>query len=422
KNLLVPGMLFEDLGFQYFGPFDGHNITELITIFKKVQSHKHPVLIHIITRKGKGYNPAEENPTKYHGVSAAPLKEVKPSAPSRSYTDIFADAMLKEAEQNSNVVAITAAMAEGTGLVPFQERFPERFFDVGIAEGHAVTFAAGLATGGLRPVCAIYSTFLQRAFDHVIHDVAIQKLPVVFAIDRAGLVGEDGPTHHGVFDLTYLSTIPNMVVAAPKDGRELRSLLHTALEWNHGPFAIRFPRAKVPDKIQGHVPRALPVGKWEQLREGSDIAVLAVGSMVNTAMEAAQELEEEGVNITLINCRYVKPIDEEMLQHVRLSHRLLVSIEENSGIGGFASILARALAHQPGGASLFSLHLPDKFIEHGARSKLLEQVGLSTESIKKIIYLLATGGKSLDLEKFAASYDVLTATTDGLVEAMKESA
>ena len=422
KNLLVPGMLFEDLGFQYFGPFDGHNITELVEIFKKVQSHKHPVLVHIITKKGKGFNPAEENPTKYHGVSVAPQKSAKESAPSRSYTDIFADAMLKEAEQKSNVVAITAAMAEGTGLVPFQERFPERFFDVGIAEGHAVTFAAGLATGGLRPVCAIYSTFLQRAFDHVIHDVAIQKLPVVFAVDRAGLVGEDGPTHHGVFDLTYLSTIPNMVVAAPKDGRELRSLLHTALEWKHGPFAIRFPRAKVSDKIQGHVPRVLPVGIWEQLREGSDIAILAVGSMVNTAMDAAKELEDEGVNVTLINCRYVKPIDEEMLQNLRSSHRLLISIEENAGIGGFASILARALAHQPGGARLFSLHLPDRFIEHGARSKLLEQVGLSTESIKKIIYLLTTGGKSLDLEKFAASYDVVAATPDGFVQAIKERA
>ncbi|MFH1010093.1 MAG: 1-deoxy-D-xylulose-5-phosphate synthase, partial [bacterium] len=291
KNLLVAGILFEDLGFQYFGPFDGHDLRHLIEILQSVKAHHHPVLVHIITQKGKGFDLSEKDPTKYHGVAVA-SSEVNDNGapPPHSYTEIFSKSILAEAEQNPKIIAITAAMSEGTGLIPFAKHFPERFFDVGIAEGHAVTFAAGLAAEGLRPVCTVYSTFLQRAFDPIVHDVALQKLPVVFAIDRAGLVGEDGPTHHGVLDLTYLTAIPNMVVSAPRNGRELQNLLHTALEWNDGPFAIRFPRDSIRDEVADYAPNSISVGSWEQLRQGRDIAVLAVGSMVEIALDAAEEL------------------------------------------------------------------------------------------------------------------------------------
>jgi 1-deoxy-D-xylulose-5-phosphate synthase len=422
KNLLVAGALFEDLGFQYFGPFDGHNLSQLIEVLRSIQPHRHPVLVHVITQKGKGFDLSEKNPTKYHGVAVASSKSNDNGVPPpRSYTEVFSKAIVAEAERNPKIVAITAAMSEGTGLIPFTQRFPERFFDVGIAEGHAVTFAAGMAAEGFRPVCAIYSTFLQRAFDHIVHDVAIQNLPVVFAIDRAGLVGEDGPTHHGIFDLTFLATIPNMVVSAPRNGQELQNLLHTATTWDKGPFAIRFPRASIPDKITESAATTIPIGTWEQLRHGSHIALLAVGSMVEIALDAAEELAKNGIEISIVNCRFIKPIDEPMLQAIQLTHRFVVTIEENAGIGGFASVIARALANLGSRTRLLSLHLPDRFIEHGARIKLLSQVGLSKESLKKLVTKLTQGHLPLEAGDMRADYAFVT-MENGIVRTVKESA
>jgi len=411
------------LGFQYFGPFDGHNLRELIEILEKIQPHHHPVLVHVITQKGKGFDLTEKDPTKYHGVAVRSTGAAKLAEPSpQSYTQVFSEALLKEAEINPKVVAITAAMAEGTGLVEFGHRFPDRFFDVGIAEGHAVTFAGGLAAEGLRPVCAIYSTFLQRAFDHMVHDVALQRLPVVFAVDRAGLVGEDGPTHHGVLDLTYLSAIPNMVVAAPKDGRELKDLLHTALSSTKGPFAIRFPRGRIPDDVERHAPSSVRIGSWVQLTEGRDIAVLAVGSMVGVTLDAARELSKDGIEVSVVNCRFVKPIDEAMLQTIARASRYIVTVEENTGIGGFASAVARYLAGTPESPRLLSLHLPDRFVGHGARAQLLERVGLSKDSLRKVLGWLATGDPSIEIDELEAVYDFVAALKNGVVRKVKESA
>ncbi len=422
KNLLVPGMLFEDLGFQYFGPFDGHNLRQLIEILQGVQSHRHPVLVHVITQKGKGFDLAEKDPTKYHGVAVASAKVNDNGAPiPHSYTEVFSEAILVEAERNPKIVAITAAMSEGTGLIPFAQRFPERFFDVGIAEGHAVTFAAGLAAAGLRPVCAIYSTFLQRAFDQIVHDVALQELPVVFAVDRAGVVGEDGPTHHGVFDLTFLAAIPNMVVSAPRNGPELQSLLHSALTWEKGPFAIRFPRASIPDEMAGHAPTPIPIGTWEQLLQGHEIAVLAVGSMVEIAHDTAEELAKDGIAISVVNCRFIKPIDDLMLRTIQSAHRFIITIEENTGIGGFASVIARSLASLDSRARLLSMHLPDRFVEHGARGKLLGRVGLSKESLKKIVTELARNQKPIASGEMEATY-AYVAVENGMVRTVKETA
>lgn len=422
KNLLVAGILFEDLGFQYFGPFDGHNLRQLIEILQGIQPHRHPVLVHVITQKGKGFDLSEKDPTKYHGIAVASSKINDNGAPiPHSYTEVFSKAILAEAERNPKIVAITAAMSEGTGLIPFAERFPERFFDVGIAEGHAVTFAAGLAAAGLRPVCAIYSTFLQRAFDPIVHDVALQKLPIVFAIDRAGLVGEDGPTHHGVFDLTFLTAIPNMIVAAPRNGRELQNLLHTALTWENGPFAIRFPRSSIPDEIADHAPNPIPIGTWEQIQQGSDIAVLAVGSMVEIARDTAEELAKDGIAISVVNCRYVKPIDEPMLQTIQSAHRFIITMEENTGIGGFASVIARALMSFNSRARLLSIHLPDRFVEHGARGKLLEQVGLSKEPLKKIVKELVRNRKPIPSGETDTGYAYVT-VENGIVRTVKETA
>jgi 1-deoxy-D-xylulose-5-phosphate synthase len=422
KNLLVAGAIFEDLGFQYFGPFDGHNVGHLIEVLQKIQTHRHPVLVHVITQKGKGFDLSEKDPTKYHGVAVASSKINDNGAPPpHSYTEIFSKSILAEAEQNPKIIAITAAMAEGTGLVSFAKRFPERFFDVGIAEGHAVTFAAGLAAEGLRPVCAIYSTFLQRAFDSIVHDVALQKLPVVFAVDRAGIVGEDGPTHHGVFDLTFLSTIPNMIVSAPRNGRELQDLLHTAAEWNDGPFTIRFSRSSIPDEMSDAAPNSIPVGKWEQLRRGRDIAILAVGSMVEIALDAADELAKDGIAVSVVNCRFVKPIDEAMLRAIQFAHPFLITMEENTGIGGFASVIARALAGFPNAPRLLSLHLPDHFIEHGARRKLLEQVGLSKETLKRIVTQLARGRMPVAPDEMETGYAFVT-MENGVIRKVRATA
>ena len=412
KGLVSPGMLFEDFGFQYFGPFDGHNLRELIEIFRIIKtSHRHPTLIHVLTQKGKGYECAELDPIKYHGVKAAlPAPAVEKIEPKVSepmppvtmaYMDIFGDAMIQETTHDKRVVAITAAMKEGTGLVKYSTTHPDNFFDVGIAEGHAVTFAAGMASAGMRPVAAIYSTFLQRAFDHIVHDCAIQHLPVLFCLDRGGLVGEDGPTHHGALDLSYLSSIQEMVVAAPRSGQELRNLIRTGLLHEHSPFAIRYPRDKAPDVIDWNTdPSPIPVGTWEVLREGRKVLVLAVGTMVEAARRT---MVKEELNVTLVNCRFVKPMDTELLERLLTTHDAVITIEEGTGHGGFGSQVAMYMVENGYEHPFKAMYLPDEFVEHGSRETLLELCGLSDAQIGKAIHdLMKADRKTTDTARSAA--------------------
>lgn len=392
KGALVPGALFQAMGFHYLGPIDGHDMEELTSVLTKLRETESdgPTLLHVLTHKGKGYKLAEEDPLKWHGVKPFDPETGKTKPPSvvvenplPSYTNAFSDAMLEAAERHPEMVTITAAMPSGTGLNAFKERFPERFFDVGIAEGHGVTFAAGLAAEGMRPVCAIYSTFLQRAFDHVIHDCAIQKLPVVFAMDRGGLVGADGPTHHGVFDIAYMRMIPDMVVAAPRDADELADLLETALQ-HEGPFAFRYPRDNSPS-VRTREPHALPIGSWEKLREGSwDVTLLAVGAMVPTAQKVAESLAARGLDPTVVNARFVKPLDMDMLREASGKARLVVTIEEGCRTGGFGGAVVEAAAEERlEFAEGVQVHaLPDRFVTHGSRGELLEEVGLTPQAIE----------------------------------------
>lgn len=394
KTALVPGALFEALGFNYFGPIDGHDVVELVAVLERIRDQQRgPVLLHVLTQKGKGYAPAEADPLKWHGVSpfdpltgtarAAP----KPTPAPLSYTDAFGDAIVDLARRRPNVVAITAAMGPGTGLTKFQEAFPERYFDVGIAEGHGVVFAAGLATQGVRPVCAIYSTFLQRAFDHVFHDVALQELPVIFALDRAGLVGADGPTHHGLYDLTYLRVIPEMVVAAPKDADELADLLETAYAHTAGPFALRYPRDNSPQP-RTRAPRVLPIGEWETLEEGDwDVTLLAVGGMIPLALAAAARLREQGLAPTVVNARFVKPLDLAILRLVAQRSQVVATLEENSLRGGFGAGVHEASVENELDLSGRLLHfgVPDRFVSHGSRAELLTEIGLTPERIADAI-------------------------------------
>lgn len=393
KTLISPGMLFEDLGFQYFGPFDGHNVRELVEVLENIKAaHKHPAIVHVLTMKGKGYDIAEADPIKYHAVKGVPAKiepkaeaapDVAPEVQRMAYMDIFGEAMIRETTRNPKVVAITAAMKEGTGLVKYATTHPNNFFDVGIAEGHAVTFAAGMATAGLRPVTAIYSTFLQRAFDHIVHDCALQKLPVLFCLDRGGLVGEDGPTHHGCLDLAFLSCIQNMIVAAPRSGEELRDLMRTGLTVEGGPMAIRYPRDKAPDLIDwDREPQAIPVGSWDVLREGKRVLVLAVGTMVEIARQA---IAHDELNVTLVNCRFVKPIDERLLADMLAKHEAVVTLEENCGGGGLGSRVATFMKLHGWPQRFESVHLPENFVEHGTREQLLELCGLSDQQIAELI-------------------------------------
>ena len=392
KGLLTPGPFFESLGFRYLGPVDGHDLRGLVQLLEKVRRMPGPVLVHARTQKGRGLADAEENPRRFHGIAPRVRKngKLEPAAPRLAYTNVFGETVNELAAARPGLVTITAAMADGTGLAGCATRFPERFFDVGIAEGHAVTFAAGLAARGVRPVVAIYSTFLQRAFDNLVHDVALQKLPVVFALDRAGLVGEDGATHHGSFDLSYLSCIPGMVVAAPRSGAELRDLLVTALAHEGGPFAIRYPRTAVPDaRCLAHCPAVLEVGRWETLRAGRDGHLLAVGSMVPLAVQASDLLALEGLAFGVVNARFVKPLDAELLTRLAAQSGLLVTVEENVLSGGFGAQVATALASGavPGGLDgrLLSLGLPDAFVEHGTREELLAAAGLTPEAVAERI-------------------------------------
>ncbi|MCR4418360.1 MAG: 1-deoxy-D-xylulose-5-phosphate synthase [Ignavibacteria bacterium] len=383
KAIVTPGALFEALGFRYFGPFNGHNIQQLVKIFRHVKDLKGPILVHVTTQKGKGYKPAEEDYQKLHGVT--PFDKVTGKAIKKSdvpsYTKIFGETLVEIAKMNEKVVGITAAMPDGTGLDILQREIPERFFDVGIAEQHAVTFAAGLATEGIIPVVAIYSTFLQRAFDQIIHDVAIQKLPVVFVLDRAGLVGADGPTHHGAFDLTYLRLIPGMVLMAPKDEAELRNMLYTAIEYRKGPIALRYPRGNalgVPIKKEFE---KIPIGKGEILRKGNDVALLAIGSMVNYANIAAENLAKDDISCEVVNMRFVKPLDEELLLDIFKRFEKIFVLEENTIIGGLGSAVLEFASKVDAKNDIELVGLPDQFVDHGTQQELHAMLGIDPQGI-----------------------------------------
>jgi 1-deoxy-D-xylulose-5-phosphate synthase len=387
KGFLVPGVIFEKLGFRYFGPIDGHDMPQLIKTLSHLKTLNGPIFLHILTKKGKGYPFAEEDASRFHGIGAFDKVTGNCSSDTgkKTYTDVFGETMVKLGEMDEKIVGITAAMSLGTGLFDFAQKFPDRFFDVGIAEQHGTTFSGGLATLGLKPVFAVYSTFLQRAFDQVIHDVALQNLPIIFAIDRAGLVGEDGPTHHGTFDLSYLRAIPNFVIASPKDGNELKNLLYTAVNRGESPFAIRYPRAPLPDEVGGKF-NLIEVGKWEILKEGKDILILACGSMVYPAMESAQELSKEELEACVVNCRFIKPLDELLLNDLLREFDKVITVEENSLLGGFGSaILEFAEKIGLNHLAIKRMGIPDEFIEHGPRKILLKDLGLDKEGICKTI-------------------------------------
>lgn len=378
KGMVLPGTLFEEMGFKYYGPIDGHDVQELVHVLRNLQQINGPRLLHVITKKGKGYEPAEEDPCTYHGVTPFNLQTGLVSSGKKStptYTQVFGQWLCDMAEHDSRLVGITPAMREGSGLVAFSERFPERYFDVGIAEQHAVTLAAGLACEGLKPVVAIYSTFLQRAYDQLLHDVAIQNLPVVFAIDRAGLVGADGPTHSGNYDLSYLRCIPNMIVMTPADEDECRQMLYTAFLQNQ-PTAVRYPRGKGIGVEPDAAMHAIPIGKALKLRSGHSIALLLFGSLLTAAQEAAEELDA-----TLVNMRFVKPLDEAMLRELAKTHDLLVTIEDNAVMGGAGSAVNEYLHAAELPVSVINLGLPDTYIEHAQREEQLAACGLDAQGI-----------------------------------------
>ena len=380
KQLLVPGMFFEDMGIKYLGPVDGHDLKALRRAFTEAKRVKGPVLVHVLTKKGKGYLPAEENPSRFHGTGPFDIQTGEPISKSGkdSCTDVFSKVMLDLAKKDDRLVAITAAMEDGTGLAAFHRYYPDRFFDVGIAEGHGVTFAAGLAAAGLQPAFAVYSSFLQRGFDQMIHDVCLQKLPVVFAVDRAGLVGSDGETHQGIFDLSYLSMIPNMTVLSPKIKWELADMVRFAARLG-APAAVRYPRGSAFDGFREY--RApIEYGKSEPVYEEEDIAIISVGHMFEQAVQVRKRLKEIGYNCTLINARFVKPVDEEMLRKLTVEHRLIVTLEENIRRGGFGEFVTAYLAGLETDAEVLNLALPDAYIEHGSVDLLRSEVMLDIES------------------------------------------
>ena len=393
KSVLVPGGLFEEMGFTYVGPIDGHNIRLMRDVFSEACMMDGPILVHVRTRKGRGYLPAETEPDKFHGVgkfdAATGAVKKDPSAPA-SYTSVFGNALIELAQEMPSITAITAAMPSGTGLKDFGERFPKRFFDVGIAEEHAVTLAAGMAAAGLHPVAAIYSTFAQRAYDQLMHDVCLQNLPVTLCLDRGGLVGEDGPTHHGVFDLSYLRTMPGMTVFVPKDENELRDMLYTAVRMD-SPTAIRYPRGAGLGVPLSEGFREIEIGKAEALSEGDDVALLAVGTMVDAAKKAAAMLEEKGVHAAVVNMRFVKPIDTATIDATATKNKLLVTLEENVLPGGFGSAVAEYMADAGHRTPLLRIGIPDRFVSQGAKSKLLESCGLLPEQIAENIMTAWTG-------------------------------
>ena len=381
KQLFIPGMLFENMGITYLGPVDGHDIGKLQDILNKAKKVKGAVLVHVLTRKGNGYVPAERHPARFHGAepfdieTGLPLNKKKKA----NYQDVFSTCMVKLGQRNEKVVAITAAMPDGTGLKRFKNIYPDRFFDVGIAEGHAVTFAAGLAVGGLHPVVAIYSSFLQRAYDQILHDVCLQNVPVIFAIDRAGLVGSDGETHQGIFDLSFLSSIPNMHIMAPKNKWELSDMMKFAYDFK-GPIAIRYPRGEAYDGLADK--RAdVEMGKSEMLFEEEKIALFAVGSMVKTAVEVREALKEKGISCTVVNARFVKPIDENMVRYLAKNHDLIVPMEENVASGGLSEKVITLVEQEKLPIEVLPITIPDEYVEHGNVDILKQEIGISTSAV-----------------------------------------
>lgn len=380
KGLYAPAVIFEELGFRYIGPLNGHKLDELIDTFTRVKEMRGPRFIHVVTKKGKGFEAAEKRPEIFHGVGSYCIKTGEVKSKTKSWTSVFGDAIVRLAKKNKKIVAITAGMCLGTGLKKFREEIPERFFDVGITEQHAVTMAAALAIEGFIPICAIYSTFLQRAYDQIVHDVSLQNLPVIFAVDRAGLVGEDGPTHHGPFDLSYFRCIPNIVVSAPKNGEEFIALLKTAINYRKGPFTIRYPRGAC-GNISNNDPKKIPIGKWEILRNGKDLAIIAIGSMVEECQKALSNLKAKGLRPILINGRFAKPLDVKMLQDIIKSVDKIITVEENTLIGGFGSGINEYCSKIKALVKVYCIGLPDKFIEHGERHILLKVAGLDAKGI-----------------------------------------
>ena len=382
KHLVIPGMFFEDMGLTYLGPVDGHDINAMMRVFKEAKRCKSAVLVHVMTHKGKGFEPAERHPARFHGAepfdihTGLPLHKKEKS----NYTDVFSTVMCKQGDKNDKLVAITAAMPDGTGLKRFRNMYPDRFFDVGIAEEHAVTFAAGLAAGGLKPVVAIYSSFLQRAYDQILHDVCIQNLPVIFAIDRAGLVGSDGETHQGIFDLSYLSSIPNMHIMAPKNKWELSDMLKFAIAFD-GPIAIRYPRGEAFDGLKEYR-EPIRLGKGEWIYREKDIVLVAVGSMVKTALTVREALKEKGLHCSIVNARFVKPIDTEILDEACKEHSLVVTMEENVASGGFGEKVREYLDGKTTRPQILNITIPDDYVEHGNVDILRKEVGIDAETIQ----------------------------------------
>ena len=385
KQLVIPGMFFEDMGVTYLGPVDGHDINGLIRVIQEARRVKGAVLVHVLTQKGKGYGPAERHPARFHGAEPFDIETGIPTHPRTvaNYTDIFSTVMCKLGRRDEKIVAITAAMPDGTGLKRFRNMYPERFFDVGIAEEHAVTFAAGLAAGGLKPIVAVYSSFLQRAYDQIVHDVCIQNLPVVFAIDRAGLVGSDGETHQGIFDFTYLSGIPNMHIMAPKNKWELSDMMKFAVGFG-GPIAVRYPRGTAYDGL-GEFRAPIEYGRAEWIYREEEIALFAVGSMVKTAEKVRDLLKEQGHSVSLINARFIKPIDEGAVLEACDSHRLIVTMEENVACGGFGEKVLFCMKEKGKNNGYLNISLPDAYIEHGNVELLKKEVGMDADSITERI-------------------------------------
>ena len=404
KSLIVPGILFDELGFRYFGPIDGHDLGEVVNTLNNIKDIQNPVLLHILTKKGKGMVSLDmenreyhDDAVKFHAVKAGSNQEVqntvkkedrlkKPSPP--IFQDVFGKLVCEIAQNRQDTVCITAAMREGTGLVPYSKMYPDRYYDVGIAEGHAVTFASGLASQGIRPIVAIYSTFLQRAYDHIIHDCAIQHLPVIFCLDRSGIAGEDGPTHHGALDLSYLRCIQDLILAAPKNGNEFRNLLHTALNISDRPFAIRYPKASSIEFDESGQMELLPIGSWEVCREGTDGAILAVGPMVYNALEVAKKLNLIGLNLEVVNCRFIKPMDTSYLKSAVSKFSTFITLEESNTTGGFGDGVSSWLLENNFKGKLKRIGLPDSFVQHGSRNEILKSLGLDNETLFESIKLI----------------------------------
>ncbi len=408
KALLVPGVLFDELGFRYFGPIDGHDVNELVKTLNNIKNINQPVLLHIITKKGKGLvSTSEKNgeyhrdAIKYHAVKPSQNNgELKKSSEKKipSFQDVFGYLSCEVARNRKDTICITAAMREGTGLVPYAKEFPDRYYDVGIAEGHGVTFSAGFATEGLRPIVAIYSTFLQRAFDHIVHDVAIQHLPVIFCMDRSGIAGEDGPTHHGSLDIPYLRCIQDMIVSAPRNGNEFRHLLYSALNQKESPFSIRYPKSSAVEFDSDGQAELLPIGSWEVLRTGSDVVVLSVGPLCYNVERAAEVLHNNNISVEIVNCRFIKPMDESYLKSLIERFENVVTIEEGVVIGGFGDGVSSWLLENGFQGQIKRLGLPDSFVQHGKREELLSEVRLDENSIIKTIQSLVNTSTDIFVE------------------------